>query len=52
VAYLVKSSKVGKGKVIETIDQVLLEVETILRDRVHGMKRGKIIITYVDQQGK
>ena len=50
MAYWVKSSQVGKGMLLETIDLVLIQVETILRNREHGMKGGKIIIQFVDKE--
>jgi len=35
---------VGVPKVVETIEDVLREVERILCDRERGMKMGKIVI--------
>ena len=47
--YLIKSSRVGKGELVETIARVLLEVELILLSREHGMKGGRITIQSIEE---
>lgn len=42
--YTVKSTRVGKAKVYETIPEVLKEVERVLLDREKGMAWGRIVI--------
>lgn len=42
--YTIKSSKAGKPTEVETIPEVIREIERILRSREGGMRYGKIII--------